>query len=72
MFFENEFFENEEECQMAKAVVDASTCVACEACVGTCPVEALSITDGKAKVNPDTCIECGSCVSACPVSAISQ
>ena len=57
---------------MAKAVVDASTCVGCEACVGTCPVEAIAMTDGKAKVNPDTCIECGSCVSACPVSAISQ
>ena len=70
--FGNEFFENEEECQMAKAVVDAGTCVACEACVGTCPVEAIAMTDGKAKVNPDTCIECGSCVSACPVSAISQ
>ena len=49
---------------MAKAVVDAGTCVACEACVGTCPVEAIAMTDGKAKVNPDTCIKCRSCVSA--------
>mgnify|MGYP000226173393 FL=1 len=57
---------------MAKAVVDAGTCVGCESCVGTCPVEAIAMADGKAKVNPDTCIECGSCVSACPVSAISQ
>lgn len=57
---------------MAKAVVDKNTCVGCEACVGTCPVEAIAMDGGKAKVNPDTCIECGSCVSACPVSAISQ
>ncbi len=57
---------------MAKAVVDKNTCVGCEACVGTCPVEAITMDGGKAKVNPDTCIECGSCVSACPVSAISQ
>lgn len=57
---------------MAKAVVDGNTCVGCEACVGTCPVEAIAMDGGKAKVNADTCIECGSCVSACPVSAISQ
>ena len=57
---------------MAKAVVDSSACVGCEACAGTCPVEAISITDGKAIVEADVCIECGSCVSACPTSAISQ
>ncbi|NLL36089.1 MAG: 4Fe-4S binding protein [Fretibacterium sp.] len=57
---------------MSKAVVDADTCVGCEACVGTCPVEAIEMNDGKATVNPDTCIECGSCVSACPTGAISQ
>ena len=57
---------------MAKAVVDQGTCVGCEACVGTCLVEAIVMESGKAKVNADTCIECGSCVSACPVSAISQ
>jgi ferredoxin len=57
---------------MAKAVVDANACVSCEACVGTCPVEAIAIDNGKAKVNGDTCIECGSCVSACPTGAISQ
>ena len=57
---------------MAKAVVNADICVACEACVGTCPVEAISMDGGKAKVNADACIECGSCVSVCPVSAISQ
>ncbi|MDR1732039.1 MAG: 4Fe-4S binding protein [Synergistaceae bacterium] len=57
---------------MAKAVVDSGTCVGCEACVGTCPVEAIAVAGGKAKVNADTCIECGSCVSTCPVGAISQ
>ncbi|HCA40816.1 MAG TPA: 4Fe-4S dicluster domain-containing protein [Aminobacterium sp.] len=57
---------------MAKAVVDKDACVGCETCVGTCPVEAISMNDGKAEVDPDTCIECGSCVSVCPVNAISQ
>jgi ferredoxin len=57
---------------MAKAVVDDGACVGCEACVGTCPVEAIGMDTGKAKVGVDACIECGSCVSACPVGAISQ
>ena len=57
---------------MAKAKVDIDACVGCETCVGNCPVEAISMVDGKAKVDEGTCIECGSCVSVCPVSAISQ
>ena len=51
---------------MAKAVVDKDACVGCETCVGTCPVEAISMVDGKALVD-ESCIECGSCVSVCPV-----
>ena len=57
---------------MAKAVVDGGACVGCEACVGTCPVESISMAAGKAVIEADVCIECGSCVSACPTSAISQ
>ncbi len=56
---------------MSKAVVDADVCVGCEACVGTCPVEAIVMDGGKAKVKADDCIECGSCISTCPCSAIS-
>lgn len=56
---------------MAKAVVEKDACVGCETCVGTCPVEAISMVDGKALVD-ESCIECGSCVSVCPVSAITQ
>jgi ferredoxin len=57
---------------MAKAVVDKDLCIGCEACVGTCPVSAISMVEGKAQVDPDTCIECGACVAVCPVDAISQ
>ena len=57
---------------MAKAVVDAAACVGCEACIGTCPTEAIVMADSKAGVNADACIECGSCVPACPVSCINQ
>jgi len=52
------------------AVVDEETCIACGACVDSCPVEAITM-DEKAKINPDTCTECGACVDDCPVEAIS-
>lgn len=53
------------------AVVDQDKCVGCEACVGTCPVEAIEMNDGKAKVDDSKCVDCGACVGACPVEAIS-
>jgi ferredoxin len=52
------------------AVVNKDTCVGCEACVASCPVEAIAMVDGKAEVN-DACVDCGACVSTCPVEAIS-
>lgn len=58
---------------MSKAVVDKDKCIACEACVGICPVSAISIEDGaSAVVDPEACIECGACVSTCPIGAIEQ
>ena len=54
------------------AKVDSEKCVACEACVGTGPVSAISMADGAALVNADECIDCGACVGACPAEAITQ
>lgn len=51
------------------AVVNADTCIACGACAGECPVEAITVED-VAVIAEDTCIECGACTGACPVEAI--
>lgn len=51
--------------------IDKNTCIGCGACVETCPVQALSLVDGKADVDPGTCVDCGACVAVCPVQALS-
>ncbi|MFH1786728.1 MAG: 4Fe-4S binding protein [archaeon] len=57
---------------MAKAKVDPKKCTGCQACVNTCPVQAISMVKNKAKVDPGACIGCGACVSVCPSEAISM
>nr|WP_320190590.1 4Fe-4S dicluster domain-containing protein [uncultured Desulfobacter sp.] len=63
--------------QPAKAVhsnyfaqVDADECVACEACVVRCHMDAIILDDTAAAVNFDRCIGCGVCVPVCPSGAI--
>ena len=56
-----------------KVKVNQDSCIGCGACVGGCPVGALSLDDeGKSACDEGTCIDCGSCVGTCPVGAISQ
>lgn len=53
------------------AKIDKDLCTGCENCVGSCPVEAITMEDGVAVVNADECIDCGACVGECPCEAIS-
>lgn len=54
---------------MAYKITDA--CVACGACEGTCPVEAIAMGEnGIYAINQDVCVECGACASECPAEAI--
>ncbi len=53
------------------AKVDADTCTACEACVDTCPAEAIKCDD-KAVVDETLCTDCGVCVDECPAEAITM
>jgi formate hydrogenlyase subunit 6/NADH:ubiquinone oxidoreductase subunit I len=47
-----------------------SDCIACGACVDTCPVAAISEKSPIYDIDKDLCIDCGSCDDVCPVSAI--
>lgn len=52
--------------------IDKDTCIGCGACVDVCPVNALSMEDGKAVCDESACIDCGACIATCPVQAISE
>jgi len=53
--------------RMAYTISD--DCIMCGACVGECPVDAISEGDGKYVIDADTCLDCGACAGACPVDA---
>ncbi len=53
------------------ALVDA-LCVACGTCIKTCPVNAITVSNGVcAVVRDDKCVGCGKCSLACPAGVIS-
>jgi NADH-quinone oxidoreductase subunit F len=48
--------------------IDLEKCArGCDACVGSCPVDAIFTTRGRKKaIDQDLCVKCGECVAACP------
>jgi heterodisulfide reductase subunit A len=53
-----------------KAYVISDLCNGCGACVPICPVNAISMQNGKAKVDAFQCTGCGACIPVCPQEAI--
>ena len=52
------------------AMIINDDCIACGACVPTCPVDAIKEGDPLYIIVKEECIDCGACVDSCPVSAI--
>jgi formate hydrogenlyase subunit 6/NADH:ubiquinone oxidoreductase subunit I len=52
-------------------VIDEETCIGCNRCTRTCPVNAIS---GKLQeahaIDPDICVGCGQCADGCPKKSI--
>lgn len=44
-------------------------CIKCGACIASCPVEAISMVNGKVVIDENKCISCGTCAAVCPVGA---
>lgn len=53
-------------------IIDSEKCEGCGICVSVCPVQAISIIEGKPYIDQNKCTECLQCVSECPNAAISQ
>jgi len=51
------------------AEVIEDNCIACEACVERCQMDAVTVDD-VARINADRCIGCGLCVPECPNEAL--
>ena len=51
-------------------VVDMNQCVSCGKCVKVCPVNALSLEQGKLELTYDMCLGCGVCVRSCAFDAL--
>lgn len=45
------------------------SCIACGSCIAACPVNAISMNNGKVVVDKEKCISCGTCAAVCPVGA---
>ena len=53
-----------------KYEVSSSKCNGCNKCVVKCPVNAITVINGKAYIDASECVGCGICVDICPRDAI--
>jgi len=52
--------------------INKELCTGCGDCVDECPLELLTLVDGKVfQADPDECVECGRCVDTCESGALS-
>ena len=51
--------------------VNTKLCTGCGSCIDVCPMETISLIDGKAFIEEDKCTNCRMCENECPLEAIS-
>ncbi len=54
----------------AKPKIMDKECIGCSICAKNCPVDTISIENGKAFIDIEKCIGCGECTTVCPKRAI--
>ena len=52
-------------------VIDEELCTGCDLCVRVCPLETISMENGKAAVTGSESLSCGHCAAVCPEGAVS-
>jgi electron transfer flavoprotein alpha subunit len=45
-------------------------CIACQICIGECPVNVIKMEGDVAKIDAEGCINCGKCFDVCPAGAV--
>jgi ferredoxin len=50
--------------------IDKDKCAGCKICVKECPVNAISMKEGKAEIDMEKCIRCGKCHEVCSQKAV--
>lgn len=53
-----------------KITVDSDLCCGSSECIKICPLQAISLVNGKAVIDHDLCDLDGLCIPACPKGAI--
>jgi len=54
----------------SRVFVETNSCVGCGDCIDVCPVDAITLVDGKAVIDADKCILCEICIRSCTYDAI--
>ncbi len=52
--------------------VNAQKCVGCGICMENCPVDAITLHNGKAWIDEHQCIGCENCLRVCPRGAVER